>query len=608
MTANGRGTMRPQGRTPSFLLIGLLVVMCILGYSYWSVASTSSDQALQIVTLQDEVRMLSTRKMEADKQKEASVDRVGVLEKRNAGLVAEMQEKLKAVESVKSELGRKEDELRNANTEVDNKGAALTKCEQDFNGIKEELQKLKEETESLKGNMDKKPAQCDQNACEEPIKNILTVLVNSLGRQQIIATLQSNGIDSNKFIPAEAGQNAGSNSNLQPFNQGGQSPYNQGQNPAGQNPAGQLQVQNPPQNPVDQKQPQNPANQQQPQNPANQQQPQNPANQQPQNPADQQQPQNPADQQQPQNPANQQQPQNPANQQPQNPGDQQLPQNPADQPQQGLNVVPQPNLNQDGNPGQQNVVGLKGKGGNSEHAVGVSASVNSSTMHEQGDREVPSSDGKADSIALAKESNVTVQESKDTNKAGEISNGGLLEGLLTNAKRLLTNAKKFNRDFNETVRLNKTETSKAGVTTTTSSTPKGRTEDGRDSEKRKETETNKTSTNDASKFDGKGPNADDKGNGAKDQKEGQDVLQNGKDKEAGDVLKRVDMANNGDKDPANQEEHKEEDPKLKFEPKDLKHPSDLEQDEDAIDRMKDNMALEDRKPDGSYKIEESEGI
>ncbi|XP_067666799.1 protein GOLM2-like isoform X5 [Haliotis asinina] len=453
MTANGRGTMRPQGRTPSFLLIGLLVVMCILGYSYWSVASTSSDQALQIVTLQDEVRMLSTRKMEADKQKEASVDRVGVLEKRNAGLVAEMQEKLKAVESVKSELGRKEDELRNANTEVDNKGAALTKCEQDFNGIKEELQKLKEETESLKGNMDKKPAQCDQNACEEPIKNILTVLVNSLGRQQIIATLQSNGIDSNKFIPAEAGQNAGSNSNLQPFNQGGQSPYNQGQNPAGQNPAGQLQVQNPPQNPVDQKQPQNPANQQQPQNPANQQQPQNPANQQPQNPADQQQPQNPADQQQPQNPANQQQPQNPANQQPQNPGDQQLPQNPADQPQQGLNVVPQPNLNQDGNPGDKDPA-------NQEDPLRPAAPLFDGTG-----RAIPLLVGDGDNVVIDPE------------------------------------------------------------------------------------------------------DIDDK-----------------------------------------EEEHKEEDPKLKFEPKDLKHPSDLEQDEDAIDRMKDNMALEDRKPDGSYKIEESEGI
>ncbi|XP_046549916.1 translation initiation factor IF-2-like isoform X3 [Haliotis rubra] len=372
MTANGRGTMRPQGRTPPFLLIGLLVVMCILGYSYWSVASTSSDQALQIVTLQDEVRILSTRKMEADKRSEASNDKAGALEKRNAGLVAEMQEKIRAVESVKNELGRKEDELKNSNTELDNKGASLTKCEQDSNGIKEELQKLKEETESLKGSMDKKPAQCDQNACEEPIKNILTVLVNSLGRQQIIGTLQNSGIDANKFIPAEAGQ---------PQNGDQQPPYNQGQNPAGQNPAGQnLAGQNsagenqPGQNPAGQNLAgQNPAGENQPgqnpagQNPAGENQPgQNLAGQPqvlnpPQNPADQQQPQNPANQQQLQIPADQQQPQNPANLQPPQNGadqpplkpDQQAPQNPADQPQQGLNVVQQPNLNQDGNQGDK---------------------------------------------------------------------------------------------------------------------------------------------------------------------------------------------------------------------------------------------------------------
>ncbi|XP_071116360.1 pinin-like [Haliotis cracherodii] len=697
MTANGRGTMRPQGRAPPFLLVGLLVVMCILGYSYWSVASTSSDQASQIVTLQDEVRILSTRKMEADKRSESSNDQIRTLEKRNTNLMSELQEKVKAMESVKSELSRKEEDLRNSNTELDNKAEGLTKCEQDSNGIKEELQKLKEETESLKGSMDKKPAQCDQNSCEEPIRNILTVLVNSLGRQQIIATLQSNNIDANKFIPAEGVQQPGVNPNLQPLNPAGQpktgdqQPVNNQGQPAGVNQQN-LGDQQPPKNPADPQQLQN-SGQQPPQNPADPQQLQNAGQQPPQNPADPQQqqttgqqpPQNPADPQQLQN-AGQQPPQNAADpQQLQNAG-QQPPQNPADQPQQGLNVVPQPNVNQEENPGQQNVVGVEGKGGISEHEAGVSAGVNSSAMHEQGNREVPSSEGKADSIAVGKESNVTTTttitttsgepESKETRKTEETKSGGLLKGLLANARGLETDVK------GSAGKVDRTETTKAGEAPTTNGTSKeGPVADSREpaadvtgsAEELKDTETTKSGTNGTSKIvaDGEKPAADDKETGDKDKKtrhnfkEGQGPVENFKGKEGFEVLddfgkelKRLDKSKHGDKDAANQEAHlnpadplhdgrgqaipllagdgdniafdneevddkvaqgldsleeeghKEGDDKLKFEPlgEELKHQGDIEKDEDAIDRMNDNMALEDKKPEAAYKIEESEGI
>ncbi|XP_046366800.2 RNA polymerase II degradation factor 1-like isoform X5 [Haliotis rufescens] len=486
MTANGRGTMRPQGRAPPFLLIGLLVVMCILGYSYWSVASTSSDQASQIVTLQDEVRILSTRKMEADKRSESSNDKIGTLEKRNTNLMSELQEKIKAMESVKSELSRKEEDLRNSNTELDNKAEGLTKCEQDSNGIKEELQKLKEETESLKGSMDKKPVQCDQNSCEEPIRNILTVLVNSLGRQQIIATLQSNNIDANKFIPAEGAQQPGVNPNLQPLNPAGQPQTgdqqpvnNQGQpagvNQSGQNLGGQPQLQNPadqqpPQNPADPQQQQN-AGQQPPQNAADPQQQQNVGQQPPQNPADPQQQQN-VGQQPPQNPADPQQQQNVGQQPPQNPADpqqqqnagQQPPQNPADQPQQGLNVVPQPNVNQEENPGDKD-------------AANQEAHLNpADPLHDGRGQAIPLLAGDGDNIVFDNE------EVDDKAAQG-------LDGL-------------------------------------------------------------------------------------------------------------------------EEEGHKEGDDKLKFEPlgEELKHQGDIEKDEDAIDRMNDNMALDDKKPEAAYKIEESEGI
>ncbi len=44
MANNSRGSMRPQsaGRTPSFIVIGLLVVIAILGFNYWNVSSKNA--------------------------------------------------------------------------------------------------------------------------------------------------------------------------------------------------------------------------------------------------------------------------------------------------------------------------------------------------------------------------------------------------------------------------------------------------------------------------------------------------------------------------------------------------------------------------------------
>jgi len=68
MAANGRGAMRPQSRSPPFLVIGLLVALVILGANYWSLSSNNNSLGQEVAELQDQVRQLSAKRISAEKK------------------------------------------------------------------------------------------------------------------------------------------------------------------------------------------------------------------------------------------------------------------------------------------------------------------------------------------------------------------------------------------------------------------------------------------------------------------------------------------------------------------------------------------------------------
>ncbi|ESP05669.1 hypothetical protein LOTGIDRAFT_228149 [Lottia gigantea] len=69
-SSNGRGALRPSGRSPPFLLIGLSVALCIIGFNYWSVSSRNSELLTQITILKREVTNQATMKITAEKRLE----------------------------------------------------------------------------------------------------------------------------------------------------------------------------------------------------------------------------------------------------------------------------------------------------------------------------------------------------------------------------------------------------------------------------------------------------------------------------------------------------------------------------------------------------------
>ena len=54
MTAATRGTMRPNGRSPPFLAIGLFIALCVMAFNYWNLSAKNAEQANELTILNSE--------------------------------------------------------------------------------------------------------------------------------------------------------------------------------------------------------------------------------------------------------------------------------------------------------------------------------------------------------------------------------------------------------------------------------------------------------------------------------------------------------------------------------------------------------------------------
>ena len=75
MAANSRGGMRPNnaGKTPSFIVIGLMVVIAILGFNYWNVSSKNSVLVKELSEMSEKMRIASVKKLSVGKAKRGLV-------------------------------------------------------------------------------------------------------------------------------------------------------------------------------------------------------------------------------------------------------------------------------------------------------------------------------------------------------------------------------------------------------------------------------------------------------------------------------------------------------------------------------------------------------
>ncbi|XP_052279710.1 Golgi membrane protein 1-like isoform X2 [Dreissena polymorpha] len=185
MAANGRGIMRPGGKSPPFLAIGLVVTIIILGFNYWSLSAKNGEQANEIALMESELRLVNAKKVSAEKRSDAISDKVKDLEE-------EIQKQKEAIASLKNdqatlELAKKRLEKENEDFKSQLVTAATQKetCEKELQNKKIDLD-----------NEQKKGKTCSESECvlfvTETRQKVLKEVHEAAGSQPLVKMLEKN--------------------------------------------------------------------------------------------------------------------------------------------------------------------------------------------------------------------------------------------------------------------------------------------------------------------------------------------------------------------------------------------------------------------------------
>ncbi|XP_048733883.1 protein GOLM2-like isoform X2 [Ostrea edulis] len=184
MAANGRGNMRPQSRSPPFLITGLVVALVILGANYWNLSSSNASLSAEVADLQDQIRVVSSNKINIQRKNDNAMLRV---------------------RDIEMELNKKKLELKTSIKELGEIGSAKESCtsklkqsEDNINGIQQELATYKEKVQKFESS---KPTEKQQNCdavCTEKRRELFS-LMEKLGYYQVLQGLSQNGVDIFEF-------------------------------------------------------------------------------------------------------------------------------------------------------------------------------------------------------------------------------------------------------------------------------------------------------------------------------------------------------------------------------------------------------------------------
>lgn len=109
--AVNRSNMRSPGRTPPFILIGLLVLVGFLGYSYWSFYAENSLLKSEIETVLVQKKDVDNKRSDSEKNLELTREEVRRLQSSNDQLQKQLQDKDAEINTVKTDMSKKQSEF-----------------------------------------------------------------------------------------------------------------------------------------------------------------------------------------------------------------------------------------------------------------------------------------------------------------------------------------------------------------------------------------------------------------------------------------------------------------------------------------------------------------
>ena len=208
MSGNGRGAQRPQSRPP-FLVIGLLVALGILGFNYWNLSSANVTLSATNIDLQDQIRILTSKRLNEEQSKKHVEKKYGLLEQRIAAKDSEIKGLLDDVEIKKVAQEKAEHVVNECNTN-------LQACETNISGMQQQLAAVNSQLEEFKKKQDQ-PQNCDSQ-CKEQTKKLYSAMFDKVGAQ-VMQHIINTGVDVGDDLKIQVQQAASNAKQIKPPNQ-----------------------------------------------------------------------------------------------------------------------------------------------------------------------------------------------------------------------------------------------------------------------------------------------------------------------------------------------------------------------------------------------------
>ncbi|CAF1362161.1 unnamed protein product [Adineta ricciae] len=206
-----------SGRTPSFIVVGLVIIMFLLGLFYMSCSSKNTELRLSVEQFEDRIRSLTKKNSDADKKVDDMNSRKRELEEEKLNLQKQMEkkdseindlntklnEKNAEIESLKSDKTVADEQLKELKTVRDTlteKSSLIEQLQQQLQNLKQsgndELTRLKQEYETLKSNRPSQDNQVSANISEQsnafpiPPKRYEPIVLNNQTTRSLSALFQ----------------------------------------------------------------------------------------------------------------------------------------------------------------------------------------------------------------------------------------------------------------------------------------------------------------------------------------------------------------------------------------------------------------------------------
>ncbi|UJR28618.1 hypothetical protein I4U23_009851 [Adineta vaga] len=124
-----------SGRTPSFIVVGLVIIMFLLGLFYMSCSSKNTELRLSVEQFEDRIRSLTIKNSDVQKKVEDISSRKRELE----------EDKM----NVQKQMEKKDSEINDLNTKLNEKTVELQSLKSDKNVVDEQLKEYKSIRDTL---------------------------------------------------------------------------------------------------------------------------------------------------------------------------------------------------------------------------------------------------------------------------------------------------------------------------------------------------------------------------------------------------------------------------------------------------------------------------